>query len=321
MLRTDSTAWDSPLVPERDRLLIQSASPTMLNALDPNLSPEEKEGLLRLQFRNVTLRDAIASGNATVNSTGNGSFWKLSTSRPIEAFKGLVMEAAFCRECADNPFTAGRRVFAWCTGRGAWQVTDKQISLQIPFITANKRLESNPLTARFYDPASPYDLHFYSINEKGNAELATEIGAGKGIIAGVQIKAIQGNERAEIIDKLISGRYRRVVTMLRHKNGEHSHEVCVRLLLQMHARGDIDGDQLADLLSRLSYPEFFGLSQQTIDSYSEWLNYAYMGLEVGEEDIFVMEAIGLEVASRLKSEASGIVMPDAPQIILPPTVH
>ena len=316
MLSTNSLDFDAPLIPTRDKLLIKDVSPQIFNALDPSLTSEAKEALLGIQFRNVTLRDAIASGNATIN----GTFWQLSTRRPLESFKGLVMEAALCRECADEPFMVGRRTFAWCTGRLTGQVTDKQISEHIPFITANKKLQDNPLTARFYDPASPYDMHFYRINDRGHAELATEIGDRKGIVAGIQVKAIQGNERAEILLKLLQGSYTRVETMLRHKNGEHSYEVCLRLLTQMQKDGEITAEQALNVISRLTYPEFLGLKQQKFDSYSEWLNLAYARFERWEQDPFAIETIGLEVAM-VRSGSSGIVMPDAPQLILPPTVH
>ncbi|CRM53807.1 hypothetical protein [Pseudomonas sp. 8 R 14] len=308
--------FDAPLISIRDKLLIKDVSPQIFNAQDPSLTSEAKEALLELQFRNITFRDAIASGNATIN----GKYWQLSTRRPIESFKGLVMEAALCRECGDNPFTIGRRTFAWCTGRLIGEVSNKQTSEHIPFITANKKLQDNPLTARFYDPASPYDMHFYRINDQGNAELATEVGDYKGVVAGIQVKAIQGNEKSEIIQKLIKGRYTRVVTMLRHKSGEHSYEVCVRLLNKMQKDGEITAEQALNIISRLTYPEFLGLEQHKFDSYSEWINLAYGRFERWEEDLFSVEAIGLEVAM-IRSGASGIVMPDTPQLILPPSVH
>ena len=231
------------------------------------------------------------------------------------------MEAALCRMCFDDPFGIRRKAYAWCTGRKTWQISDEEASKQIPFITADKRLQTSPLTARLYDPASAYDLHFYRINDMGNAELATEIGTGKGIIAGIQVKAIQGNEKTEIIDKLLSGRYTRVVTMLRHQSGEHSYEVCMRLLTQMVTKQEITADQLAHVISRLTMPEFLGIQQQYVDSYSQWLNMAYGRLESWEHDLNVVETIGLEVISRLKPEASGILMPDSPGLALPPTIH
>lgn len=317
MLVQDTVAWQQPLVPSRDKLLIESANPLILNAIDPSLTDEERENLLRIQFKNVTLRDAIASGNASLDHTG----WRLNTGRPLESFKGLVMEAALCRMCFDDPFGIRRKAYAWCTGRKTWQISDEEASKQIPFITADKRLQTSPLTARLYDPASAYDLHFYRINDMGNAELATEIGTGKGIIAGIQVKAIQGNEKTEIIDKLLSGRYTRVVTMLRHQSGEHSYEVCMRLLTQMVTKQEITADQLAHVISRLTMPEFLGIQQQYVDSYSQWLNMAYGRLESWEHDLNVVETIGLEVISRLKPEASGILMPDSPGLALPPTIH
>jgi len=317
MLVKESVDWQLPLVQSRDKLLIESASPLILNALHPSLTEEARKELLRMQFKNVTLRDAIASGNASIDHNG----WKLHTARSLESFKGLVMEAALCRMCFEDPFGIRRNAYAWCTGRQIWQVSDEKISEQIPFITADKRLKSNPLTARLYDPASAYDLHFYRINDKGNAELATEIGPGQGIIAGIQIKAIQGNEKTEIIDKLLNGRYTRVVTMLRHQNGEHSYEVCIRLLTQLVTKKEITGDQLANAISRLTYPEALGIQQQHVDSYSQWLNMAYGRFESWESDLNVVETIGLEVISRLKPEASGILMPDVPGLALPPTLH
>ncbi|MFG0669444.1 hypothetical protein ACF8E6_02630 [Pseudomonas sp. xss_1] len=309
--------WNTPLVSGGDKLLVQSARPLALNALDSSLTSEERDDLLRLQFRDVIIRDAIASGNMSIS---NGRC-RLVTGRPLESFKGLVMEAALCRMCYDDPFGVGRRIFAWCTGRTIGRVPDVMISQHVPFITADKRLCRTPLTARFYDPSSAYDLHFYKINAQGNAELAHETGPRSGIVAGVQVKAIQGNERTEIIDKLLSGRYTRVLTMLRHKNGEHSFEACRRLLTDMQRNREIDGDQLADVLDRLTHPDAVGISQSEVDSYSKSLDLAYAGFEPWEDDPNVVESIGLEVVARLKREPSGILMPDQPDLIIPNTVH
>ncbi len=286
-----------------------------INALDPSIPPETQNQLLSLQYRHVTRKDALATGNAYFCSVQGNLV--LRTSRPEPAFKGLVFEAALERLCREEPLTVGRRAFAWCTNRTVGRVPDKMISEYIPFITGDQRLLNFPLTATFYNPGSPLDVQFYKVNDKGAAELATQVNTGA--LAGIQVKAIQGNERSEIIDRLVSGRYPHVLTMLKHPSGEHSYEVCRRILTAMLRSAEIDGMTFADVLSRITYPEALGIDQMYIDNYSVYISRSYQQQVQMTPD--AAAAIALEVTENLIMSPGGILLPTIQDLILPPTLQ
>ena len=186
----------------------------------------------------------------------------------------------------------------------------------IPFITGDSRLQTRPLTATFYNPGSPFDLQFYRVNEAEAAELARQVDTNA--LAGIQVKAIQGDERSEVIDPVLSGRYPHVLTMLMHKTGEHSYEVCRRLLNAMSQKGEITHEQAMDALSRITYPGALGIDQAHIEDYSEYINISYTQLVPIQSDY--IEAIALEVSENLTTSPGGILVPARQDLVLPPAL-
>ncbi|AFQ50433.1 hypothetical protein [Burkholderia cepacia] len=289
-------------------------APSAIRARDPSLPFETQFQLLAMQYRHVTLQDALASGNAFYDPLKQS--WAIYTKRPVASFKGLVFEAMLARLCREHPDVVGRRALAWCTNRTVGRVTDKMVNEYIPFITADSRLQNRPLTATFYNPGSPFDLQFYRVNEAGAAELARQVDTGA--LAGIQAKAIQGDERSEVIDPVLSGRYPHVLTMLKHKTGEHSYEVCRRLLTAMSQKGEITHEQALDALNRITYPGALGIDQGYIEDYSEYINISYKQQVQLRSDY--IEAIALEVSENLTTSPGGILVPARQDLILPPTL-
>lgn len=291
------------------------AEPSAIRALDPSLPPEIQQRLLTMQYRHVTLQDAQVSGNAYYDAQQQD--WIIRTTRLEPAFKGLVFEAMLARLCREQQSSVGKRAFAWCTNRSIGRVTQKMLDEYIPFITADRRLQDRPLTATFYNPGSPFDLQFYRINEAGAAELALQ--ADTGALAGIQAKAIQGSERTEIIEPVLSGRYPHVLTMLNHKTGEHSYEVCRRLLSAMAKKNEITSERAMNALNRITYPAALGIDQAYIEDYSAFISLSYTQRVQPASDL--VEAIALEVSENLTSSPGGILVPAQRDLILPPTLQ
>jgi len=306
-----NTEAPTPIVSLPTRVIV---APSAIRARDPSLSREAQRQLLTMQYRHVTLQDAQASGNAFYDPLKQS--WTIWTKRPVASFKGLVFEAMLARLCREQPNIVGKRALAWCTNRTVGRVTDKMINEYIPFITADSRLLDRPWTATFYNPGSPFDLQFYRVNEASAAELATQVNTGA--IAGIQAKAIQGEERSEVIDPVLSGRYPHVLTMLKHKTGEHSHEVCRRLLNAMSKKGEISNEQAMNALNRITYPDALGIDQAYIEDYSEFINFSYTQLVSITSDY--VEAIALEVSENLTTSPGGILVPAQRDLVLPPTL-
>ena len=316
MISTLSHAPETPFVPQPAKVMIQApapVSPWAIRARDPSMPVDLQEQILEMQYREVTLKDAAISGNATYNDITKS--WTINSKRPEPSFKGLVFEATIARMCREEPFTVGKSTFAWCTNRRMTQVTQEMITEYVPFITADRSLLDIKLTASFYNPSSPYDLHFYRVNAKGSAELATQNGTG--VIAGLQVKAIQGNERQEIIDPLISGRYFHVLTMLEHPSGEHSYEVCKRILLGMLDKGEITSFDYTDVSRRITYPQALGIQQSYINDYSEYISVVFRNGGLATQDMSA--AVALEVTGDYALSSGGILVPDN-QLVLP-TLH
>lgn len=305
------------LVPQRDSVIIPISA---IRATHPGIPTALQNTLLTSQYRHITLKDALTSGNAVQDPlTGN---WTIKTTRPLPSFKGLVFEAMLARACQDHKATIGREAFAWCTNRSKSHVTDRMLDEYIPFVTADSRLLNHPSTSPMYNVSSPFDVQFYRLNRIGTPELATVVNTAT--IAGIQVKAIQTNEYVEIVQPVLSGRYPHVLTMLRHRNGMHSYEVCQRMIHTMAQKGTIPHQEARIASSKITHPDALGIRQDYVDDYSEYINRAYrQGIPwkvtaADYRDALAQEAIALEVSQEFRPSRGGILLPTKQDIILPP---
>jgi hypothetical protein len=278
-----------------------------VNPMHSAMSDEARLNVLQIQYRRVSVLDAYFSGNTYTHPTTG--VLQLVTTRPEPSFKGLVFEAALARWCRESPATTGKRVFAWCTQRSINRITDDFFAKYTAFVRNDKTLQRRKATAILYNTGSPFDVQFYSMNERhGLPEVATVVNTN--VEAGVQVKAIAGNEMEEIIKPILDGRYTHVLTMLNHDNGQHSFEVCMTILNNLNRNGKITSDQYALVTSRLTYPQALGIDQQMVNSYSFYLSQIYQNGANWTGDVF--DAISLEVTQNMTMSEGGILMPTAP---------
>ncbi len=269
--------------------------------LDPNhpdISIEAKKQILRDRYHKQLIQDGLETGNFTMNQDGSVNF---KTNLPPHSFSGFIFEALAVRIFNDNLSTIGRRAFEWCTKR---ERTKNDYLEQFKAIGTGF-LTTQQIHPNLYSYQHRFDIQFIRPNPRdGEYESATVLGTSRD--AGVQIKAITGNEKSEIIEPLLSGKYSHVLTFLRHHSGIHSAEVCHNIISQMYRNNEIDLSQKNKLEDSIKSPEMLGEDQRKVDEYYNYIHMWYNGK--ARHDAIIYEGVGLEVKGF--KYANGILVPE-----------
>jgi len=272
-----------------------------IGLIDPNhpsISLEAKKAILRDRYHEKLISDGLETGNFILNQDGGINF---QTKLPQYTFSGFIFEALAVRILNDNMRTIGRNAFAWCSNRTktTFDYIEQFKAIGTGF---NSTKNQHP---DFYNFQHRFDIQFIRKNHKTNLyDPATVLGTTRD--AGIQVKAITGNEKTEIIMPLISGKYSHVLTFLRHENGKHSHTVCIEILQSMYQNNEIDLSQKNKLENAIKSPEMLGENQQNVDDYYNYINYWYQG-KANPDDI-IYDGVGLEIKGF--KYHNGILIPD-----------
>lgn len=264
----------------------------------PNISIEAKKQILRDRYHNQLIQDGLETGNFKMNPDGSVNF---KTNLPPHSFFGFIFEALAVRIFNDNLRTIGRRAFEWCTKRERTKnnYIEKFKAIGTGFVTTR---QTHP---NLYNFQHRFDIQFIRANPKdGEYESATILGTTRD--AGIQVKAITGNEKYEIIEPLLSGKYSHVLTFLRHQTGVHSAKVCHNIINQMYRNDDIDISKKNRLEDSIKSPEMLGEDQRNVDDYYNYVNMWYEGQ--AQHDSIIYDGVGLEVKG-FKYQ-NGILVPD-----------
>jgi len=272
---------------------------TPISILDPfheSIPPELKKEILRQRYHDKLIADGIETGHFQVTAQGI----TFVTKQPIYSFAGFIFEAFSVRIVNDNINTIGKYMFSWCT---------KREKVKNDYINQFKAIGTGFITTKsahpdFYSFQHKFDILFIRY-KNGLYEPATLLGTTRE--AGIQIKAITGNEKSEIIEPLISGKYTNVLTYLRHPDTKiHSYEVCMEIIKELYRQRSITLDRKNDLESRIKSPEMLGIDQRMVDEYYEYICAWYQGRATWDMNIY--DGIGLEVKGYKYS--NGILIPD-----------
>lgn len=282
---------------------------TTLQPLDSGWPESIQTLILETKYRDSTLQDAMTTGNTWTHEVTGAVY--LRTNLNEASFKGFVFEAAIARLVRENILTVGKQMFAWCTYRSAGHVSDAFINQYTSFVAGDKSLKANRSTAILYSTTSPFDVQFYRLNKQGLAEVAQL--KDQAVPAGVQIKAITGNEKSEIIMPILRGEYRHVLTLLKHASGRHSFDVCHDILHGMVRTGEITYEQFYYASRHIGRPDMLCIDQQTVEEYSAYISRVYMGQATWEKPIY--EAIALEISLNLNVSSGGILVPVTQPIV------
>jgi len=273
-----------------------------LGFLDPNhpkISLEARKEILRSRYHNKLIQDGLEAGNFRLNPDGNINF---KTNLPSHSFSGFIFEALAVRIFNESFRSIGRRAFEWCTKRERTKndYLDQFKAIGTGFVTTKQEYPA------FHNGQHRFDIQFIRKNPKDKEyESATILGTSRD--AGVQIKAITGNEKTEIVKPLLAGKYSHVLTFLRHQNGVHSAEICYEIIRKMYQNREIDLTQKNFLEDSIKSPEMLGEDQRNVDDYYNYIQMWYQGQAANDQIIY--EGIGLEVKSF--KYKSGILVPDS----------
>lgn len=84
-------------------------------------------------------------------------------------------------------------------------------------------------------------------------------------ICGIQIKAINTNEKSEIVKKILDKKYKNVITLLQDNTGYHSQQRCYDVVCKMIEKRKITPEEGRFVMSRIASPYNMGIPQEFIN--------------------------------------------------------
>jgi hypothetical protein len=251
-----------------DGVLRTTLPPGAINLAFPGIHPQLREQLLHVRHATNYMADALETGHLIMTASGNFIF---HTDLPAESFVGFAMEAFVVRMLNSNP-RLKRNALLWCSRK--MQVKDDFLSQFTAIGTGLLATKQNHIS--LYEPQSKLDVKF--IRPRHNKRTKQEYfdllpQEGTHIPAGIQIKAITRNEKAEIVDKIISGEYSHVLTCCwsSERGGAHTKDVCMTILKDMLNASLLPYDEYLRALDAIKSPADLGFDQSDIDEYIRYL--------------------------------------------------
>lgn len=242
--------------------LVTSVPASLLDINSPGISPEVRKKILKDKYKQRVIADGLETGQIILTERG----YVFSSYQTPSSFAGLVFEAYLVEQFNSNE-KAGLRAFQWCTERSeGWS---KKPFLDCKAVGTGLLSTKRQLIGHF-SPHSNADIIF--IRKNPNVDVMEPVLVHEqNNAASIQVKSIKFNFKEEIVDKVLSGKYRRVITMLSDHNKRPSWSICHNILLKMWRSGNITQAEYADAISRIQGPEYFELNQQDADDYHEFI--------------------------------------------------
>lgn len=259
--------------------------------------------ILEDRYRDVFIQDALETGHCFLDAAGRLIF---RTNEPAASFVGLALEAYVVRCINDKKRLVGRMALQWCSlrpSRPRDSFVDKFFAIGTGLTKTRVKLPF------FYAPQSGVDVLFLcpakkSVTPAVMHQPLTLIGTD--VAAGIQIKAVQGNEMEEIIRPMLDNKYLNVLTLLKRPDGTHTADYCMDTVRRLFAKGKINEMQRRHLERGICRPEDIGLDQREIDWYREYATACYEGRVPTDETM--LDALAIEVKNYKYSEA-GVLFP------------
>jgi len=237
----------------------------------------------------------LSTGHFIIDDSGRV---RIAIQQPLHTISGYVFEAYAVREFNEKKGSVGKNAYLWAT--------------EMKRISSYKRLEKThaigtgfPETRakhpELYNPTNRrFDIVFYRVNESRNMPEPVPV-KGTTSPAGIQVKAIKGNEKSQIIDPILDSTYWRVVTFLEHDSGMHSYEACVNTAREMRRKGEISHDELIKVEDAVCSPAQLGLDQYNVNGYYKYIKAWYN--ERAKADDLILGGIGTKIKEPTRDES------------------
>ncbi|WJY13523.1 hypothetical protein PCO82_13155 [Pectobacteriaceae bacterium CE90] len=260
-----------------DMISIVSSIPSnFLNHRSPGIPEELKKRILHEQYKKRIVSDGLETGHLSLTDNG----YKFNSKQSFSSFAGFVFEAYLVDEF-NLKRTSRLRAFQWATERSEGWST-KAFEEYKAVGTGLLSTKNNYLG--YYEPQSNADIIFLRKNPSHDI-MEPALIYNQQVSAKIQVKSIKDRYKEEIVDKVLSGKYLRVITMLSDYNGRPSWVTCKNILNHMLRTNAITSYAYANAIGRIEGPEYFDLNQYYIDDYYKYINHWYNGLESSNKHI------------------------------------
>jgi hypothetical protein len=167
--------------------------------MDPNhpgVSVKAQKAILRDRYHDKLIADGLETGNFKLNQDGSVNF---KTKLQQYTFAGFIFEALAVRLFNDNMRTIGRNAFEWCTNQVRMKNDSNDYFDQFKAIGTGFISTKEQHLDFYHHGDNRFDIKFIRKNHAIDLyEPAIVLDSTRD--AGIQVKAITGNEKTKIID-------------------------------------------------------------------------------------------------------------------------
>ena len=257
--------------------------PAIVDPSLPSLSASDRDEILKARYENKLIADGLETGHFVLN--GQGELSVTIGQQPLPSVAGYIFEAFTVRILNNRKDSVGKKAFRWATEKSQVKTgfLEQFHALGIGFSSTRDEFP------QFYNSSlRQFDVIFYRLNPRRSVPEPATVNQTTNP-AGIQVKAITGQEKSEIIDPLLQGKYRRVLTYLRHTDGRLSYEACVDLIKRL----DIDQEQRDILQKAVVSPETLGIDQREVDEYYRYVQAWYQ--QQAAQDEIILHGLGIQI--------------------------
>jgi len=257
-----------------------------LDPFHPDLSASDRYEILKARYEEQLITDGLETGHFVLNDKGEIA---VAISQPLPSVAGFIFEAFTVRAFNERKDSVGKKAFLWAAekSRVKAEFLEQCHAVGTGFPSTSFRFP------QLYNPTlRQFDIIFYRMNPHHNVPEPAVVKKTTNP-AGIQVKVITGNEKSEIIDPLLQGKYRRVLTYLRHKDGRLSYEACMDLSTSLYESKQIDREQLDFLKKAVVSPEMLGIDQREVDAYYRYVQAWYR--RQAAQDEIILHGLGIQI--------------------------
>lgn len=193
----------------------------------------------------------------------------ITSEASVEQVAGRVFES-FITEIMKSYYDIGLKLVKWSTNldadviKLAYGYKSLETFYADLFILSKGAKFTRSWFTHKFSTSSKDDIEFY---------LPPKIIKGKiippPVIGGFQVKAIQKNEKDEIIIPLRLNHYSHVLTLLENKDGEHSYKRCMDIIDNMVVKKEMHWLEGKVLKKKIGHPKMFDIPQWAIQGLYE----------------------------------------------------